>query len=84
MPAKKKEEVTEPTAEESAEFVSKHEPAALLVSVKVGSWFSDGNLAGFFKQYGYECEWPRDQVRRIPLWLAKRAEQSGAEIEFMR
>ena len=52
-----------------------------LVTVEALEWFSDGNLMEFFKQYGYECDWPVGQKRSIPVWLLQRCVNSGGEFE---
>lgn len=52
-----------------------------LLKFTVSTWFADGNLGDFFRQYGYGAEWPADEVRHIPAWLAQRCAQSGAELE---
>lgn len=62
----------------------KVEKKELLTPVKAVNGFSDGSLREFFEKYGYPCEWPRDEVRRIPMWLINRVIQSGGEIELLR
>lgn len=56
-------------------------PKERLLALTVTTPFVDGNLAGFFAQYGYSVEWSANEVRNIPAWLAKRCEQSGAQLE---
>jgi hypothetical protein len=56
-------------------------PKEKLLALTVTSSFSDGNLREFFEKYGYTVEWKVGEVRNIPLWLAQRCEQSGAEFE---
>jgi hypothetical protein len=71
----KKKEVTTETPEPVKE------PTEKLLALTVRSFFSDGNLGEFFSRYGYSPEWRTTEVRNIPLWLARRCEQSGAELE---
>lgn len=58
------------------------DPAEKFVEVLTVEHFVDGNLADFFRKYGYNGEaWPANEVRKIPEWLAKRCIQSGAMLE---
>ena len=52
-------------------------PKELLIPMFAEEHFVDGNLFSFFKDYGYAGEWPRNEVREIPLWLINRVIQSG-------
>lgn len=56
-------------------------PKEKLLALRALLPFTDGNLAEHFAKYGYGVDWKMNEVRHIPLWLAKRAEQSGAEFE---
>ena len=57
-------------------------PKEKLLALTVITRFVDGNLREFFQNYGYNGEeWPANEVRHIPEWLAKRCEQSGAQLE---
>ena len=76
----KVEHTPEPAPESPPE--PKAPPKEKLLVVTVTTEFVDGNLREFFENYGYNGEkWPANEVRKIPLWLARRCEQSGATLE---
>ena len=53
-----------------------------LIAVRAVESFSDGNLDGFFAQYGYSGLWAANEVRHIPGWLFERCKNSGGEFEL--
>jgi hypothetical protein len=53
-----------------------------LIAVRAVESFSDGNLDGFFAQYGYSGLWAANEVRQIPGWLLERCKNSGGEFEL--
>jgi len=78
MTAKKKtDEVIETTPEPEPTL----KPKEKLISVITIDWFSDGNLKDFMDQYGYPCEWPMGEIRKLPAWLIQRCLNSGAQLE---
>jgi len=56
-------------------------PKEKLLSLRANVFFCDGNLREFFQKYNYPVEWPMNEVRQIPKWLAERCIQSGAELD---
>lgn len=56
-------------------------PQEKLLTLRAIVPFVDGNLREAFEKYGYSVEWKMNEVRSIPLWLAKRCIQSGAELD---
>jgi hypothetical protein len=84
MATKKKTEADEtiqtPSETEALSASTKKEVSEKLLAFTVSTRFVDGNLGEFFSKYGYTAEWNVNEVRNIPVWLALRCKQSGAEL----